>query len=97
MQERLVAARDSLGTGKVERRSPIYSHKFQAVVLRWPHRDRAWCAVDLAADFDRKLRASDAKTGKLLWQGDLRLAGNATVSTYVIEGKLYIVIAASGS
>ena len=50
-----------------------------------------------ATIFDRKLRAFDAKTGKLLWQGDLPFAGNATPSTYIIDGKQYIVIAASGA
>jgi quinoprotein glucose dehydrogenase len=50
-----------------------------------------------ATVFDHKLRAFDAKTGKLLWQGDLPFAGNATPSTYMIDGKQYIVIAASGS
>ena len=47
--------------------------------------------------FDRKLHAFDPKTGKLLWQGDLPFAGNATPSTYMIDGKQYIVIATSGS
>ncbi len=50
-----------------------------------------------ATVFDHKLRAFDAKTGKLLWQGDLPFAGNATPSTYMIDGKQYILIAASGS
>jgi quinoprotein glucose dehydrogenase len=50
-----------------------------------------------ATVFDHTLRAFDAKTGKLLWQGDLPFAGNATPSTYMIDGKQYIVIAASGS
>jgi mono/diheme cytochrome c family protein len=50
-----------------------------------------------ATVFDRKLHAFDAKTGKLLWQGDLPFAGNATPSTYMVDGKQYIVIAASGS
>jgi len=47
--------------------------------------------------FDHKLHAFDPKTGKLLWQGDLPFAGNATPSTYMIDGKQYIVIATSGS
>jgi glucose dehydrogenase len=47
--------------------------------------------------YDRKLRAFDAKTGKLLWQGELPFAGNATPSTYMIDGKQYVVIAASGA
>jgi quinoprotein glucose dehydrogenase len=50
-----------------------------------------------ATVFDRKLRAFDAKTGKLLWHGDLPFAGNATPSTYMVDGKQYILIAASGS
>ena len=49
-----------------------------------------------ATIFDRKLRAFDPKTGKLLWQGDLPFAGNATPATYMIDGKQYVVIAASG-
>ncbi len=47
--------------------------------------------------FDRKLHAFDPKTGKLLWEGNLPYAGNATPSTYMIDGKQYIVIATSGS
>jgi quinoprotein glucose dehydrogenase len=50
-----------------------------------------------ATVFDRKLRAFDPKTGKLLWEGNLPYAGNATPSTYMIDGKQYIVIATSGS
>jgi quinoprotein glucose dehydrogenase len=47
--------------------------------------------------FDHKLHAFDPKNGKLLWEGDLPFAGNATPSTYMIDGKQYIVIATSGS
>ena len=50
-----------------------------------------------ATVFDRKLRAFEAKTGRLLWQGDLPFAGTATPSTYTIRGKQYIVIATSGA
>ena len=50
-----------------------------------------------ATVFDHTLRAFDAMTGKLLWQGDLPFAGNATPSTYMIDGKQYVVIATSGS
>jgi quinoprotein glucose dehydrogenase len=49
-----------------------------------------------ATVFDHSLRAFEAKTGKLLWQGDLPFAGDATPSTYMIDGRQYIVIAASG-
>jgi quinoprotein glucose dehydrogenase len=47
--------------------------------------------------FDHKLHAFDPKTGRLLWEGNLPFAGNATPSTYMIDGKQYVVIATSGS
>jgi quinoprotein glucose dehydrogenase len=50
-----------------------------------------------ATIYDRELRAFDAKTGKLLWQAQLPYAGTATPSTYMIDGKQYVVIASSGS
>jgi quinoprotein glucose dehydrogenase len=50
-----------------------------------------------ATIYDRKLRAFDAKTGQLLWQGDLPYAGTATPSTYMIDGRQYVVIATSGA
>jgi quinoprotein glucose dehydrogenase len=49
-----------------------------------------------ATIYDRKLRAFDAKTGKLLWEGELPYAGTATPSTYMIDGRQYVVIATSG-
>lgn len=49
-----------------------------------------------ATNFDRKLRAFDSATGKLLWSAELPYAGNATPATYMINGKQYIVIATSG-
>ena len=50
-----------------------------------------------ATIYDRKLRAFDAKTGKLLWQANLPYAGTATPSTYMIDGRQYVVIATSGA
>ena len=50
-----------------------------------------------ATVFDHKLRAFDAHTGKLLWEGVLPFAGTATPSTYMIAGKQYVVIATSGA
>jgi quinoprotein glucose dehydrogenase len=50
-----------------------------------------------ATIYDRKLHAFDAKTGKLLWQAQLPYAGTATPSTYMIDGRQYVVIATSGS
>jgi glucose dehydrogenase len=50
-----------------------------------------------ATIYDRKLRAFEAATGKLLWEVDLPFAGTAAPSTYMIDGKQYIVIATSGA
>jgi glucose dehydrogenase len=49
-----------------------------------------------ATVFDRKFRAFDSKTGKLLWETELPYAGIATPSTYMVDGRQYVVIAASG-
>jgi len=49
-----------------------------------------------ATTYDNKIRAFDKLTGKLLWQGKLPAAGNATPSTYMVDGKQYIVIACGG-
>ena len=46
--------------------------------------------------FDNKFHAYDSHTGKLLWQTDLPFAGLATPSTYAINGRQYVVIAAGG-
>jgi quinoprotein glucose dehydrogenase len=46
--------------------------------------------------FDSKFHAYDSRTGKLLWQTDLPFAGLATPSTYSVNGKQYVVIAAGG-
>jgi quinoprotein glucose dehydrogenase len=49
-----------------------------------------------ASVFDEKFHAYDKTTGKLLWQTQLPYAGLATPSTYMVNGKQYIVIAAGG-
>ena len=49
-----------------------------------------------ATDFDRKFRAFDKSTGKLLWQTTLPFAANATPATYAVDGRQYVVIAAGG-
>ena len=49
-----------------------------------------------ATNFDKKLRAFDSQTGKLLWQVTLPFAGNATPAVYEINGREYVVIAAGG-
>jgi quinoprotein glucose dehydrogenase len=49
-----------------------------------------------ATVYDRKFRAFDSRNGKLLWQTELPFAGVATPSTYMVDGRQYVVIAASG-
>ncbi len=50
----------------------------------------------IAATLDEKIRAYNKDNGKLLWEENLPAAGFATPSTYVIDGKQYIVIACGG-
>jgi glucose dehydrogenase len=50
-----------------------------------------------ATVYDRKFRAFDSRSGKLLWEAELPFAGVATPSTYMIAGRQYVVIAASGA
>ena len=50
-----------------------------------------------ATTYDKKFRAFNSQTGELLWQGDLPAPGVATPATYMVDGKQYVVIAASGS
>ena len=49
-----------------------------------------------ATVYDRKFRAFDTRDGKLLWETVLPFAGIATPSTYMVDGRQYVVIAASG-
>lgn len=49
-----------------------------------------------ATSFDRKFRAFDKRTGKLLWETQLPAAGIATPATYAVGGRQFVVIAAGG-
>ena len=49
-----------------------------------------------ATNHDRKFRAFDKSTGALLWETKLPFSGNATPATYEVNGRQYVVIAASG-
>jgi quinoprotein glucose dehydrogenase len=49
-----------------------------------------------ATNFDKKFRAFDKLTGKLLWETTLPAAGNATPATYRINGKQFVVIVCGG-
>ena len=50
-----------------------------------------------ATVFDSKLRAFDASTGDVLWEHEMPHAGTATPSTYMVDGKQFLVIATSNS
>jgi quinoprotein glucose dehydrogenase len=49
-----------------------------------------------ATNFDKKFRAYDKLTGRLLWETVLPAAGNATPSVYRFNGRQYVVIACGG-
>lgn len=49
-----------------------------------------------ATNFDRKFRAFDKATGKLLWETILPFAGNATPATYQVGGRQFVVVHATG-
>lgn len=45
---------------------------------------------------DEKFRAFDKRTGKILWETRLPAGGYATPSTYMVDGRQFVVIAACG-
>jgi len=49
-----------------------------------------------ATNFDKKFRAFDKLSGKLLWETVLPAAGNATPSVYEFNGREYVVIVCGG-
>jgi mono/diheme cytochrome c family protein len=49
-----------------------------------------------ATVFDRKFHAFDTRTGTLLWEYELPFAGMATPSTYMMDGRQYVVTVSSG-
>jgi quinoprotein glucose dehydrogenase len=51
----------------------------------------------IAATKDGMFRAYDKKSGKIVWETKLPAAGFATPSTYLVNGKQYIVIACGGT
>lgn len=50
----------------------------------------------IGATKDLKFRAINSSTGATLWETDLEYGGFATPSTYAVNGKQYVVIAAGG-
>jgi glucose dehydrogenase len=52
--------------------------------------------VFVGTSSDRKFRARDAATGKVLWEIDLPAASEGVPAIYEVDGKQYIVIAVGG-
>lgn len=52
--------------------------------------------VFIAATKDKTLRAFDKQTGEIIWSYELPFDGMATPATYEVDGKQYLVIAATG-
>ncbi len=50
----------------------------------------------IAASADETLRAFDKRTGEVVWQTPLPASGFATPSTYSVDGRQFLVIAAGG-
>jgi quinoprotein glucose dehydrogenase len=46
---------------------------------------------------DRKLRAYDADTGRVLWSYDLQAATEGVPAVYAVDGKQYLAIAVGGN
>lgn len=53
--------------------------------------------IFIAASSDEMFRAFDKETGRILWEHELPFDGHATPSTYLANGRQYVVISAGGS
>ncbi len=53
--------------------------------------------VFIAGTKDERIHAFDKETGELLWEHPLPAGGYATPSTYMVDGRQYLVIAAGGA
>jgi quinoprotein glucose dehydrogenase len=53
--------------------------------------------VFIAGTKDERIHAFDKETGRLLWEQPLPAGGYATPSTYQVNGRQYVVIAAGGA
>ena len=52
--------------------------------------------IFIGASTDETFRAFDKGTGDVLWKAKLPFGGNASPSTYMVDGRQYVVIAAGG-
>jgi quinoprotein glucose dehydrogenase len=53
--------------------------------------------IFIGATADETIRAFDQQTGAILWQATLPFGGNASPSTYMINGRQFVVISAGGT
>ena len=53
--------------------------------------------IFIGATADETFRAFDKQTGPILWQSVLPFGGNASPSTYMINGRQFVVISAGGA
>lgn len=53
--------------------------------------------IFIGASSDAKMRAFDKETGKVVWEHDLPYDAHATPSTYLVDGKQYVVISAGNA
>ena len=53
--------------------------------------------VFIGGTTDEQFRAYDTRTGKVLWEHQLKAGGYATPATYTVNGRQYVVIAAGGA
>ena len=52
--------------------------------------------IFIGATADETFRVFDKETGDILWKAKLPFGGNASPSTYMVNGRQYVVIAAGG-
>ena len=52
--------------------------------------------IFIGATADESFRAFDKENGKELWKAKLPFSGNATPSTYMVNGRQFVVISAGG-
>jgi len=53
--------------------------------------------IFIGASSDKKFRVFDKEDGAILWEHELPFDGHSTPSTYMVDGKQYVVISAGGS
>lgn len=77
-----LAAKGGISTGSENYGGPVVTAGGILFIAGTPH--------------DEKMRAFDLRNGKLLWDVKLPYAGMATPTTYMVNGKQYVAIAAGG-